>query len=149
MRLAEKRLVEAREAFLRAIDINPQDADSFAQLGLTFEMQQQAEEAEKHYRRALLVEPAHRQSHWQLGRLLNQQQRYEEAVAHLVQALEPQDRASPMIRRELAQGLVALGDDEKAINTLETALEIAGTTGNRSEAVLIKRDLRALGVDKQ
>lgn len=148
-RLTEKRLVEARDAFTRAIEINPQDADSFAQLGLTYEMQALPDKAAEQYRKALEVEPAHRQSHWQLGRLLNAQQRHAEAAEHLHKAVEPADRASPMIRRELAQAQLAMDQKEQAIATLKTALVIAGDTGNRSEAVLIRRDLRELGADPQ
>ena len=146
-RLAEKRFVEAQAAFERAIEINPQDADSFAQLGLTLELQQRPDEALEQYAQALQVEPAHRQTHWQLGRVLNEKARYAEAADHLLQALEPADRVSPTIRRELARSQREMGQRDEAVATLQAALVVADDTGNRSEAILIRRDLRNIEAD--
>ena len=78
---------EAEQAFRSAVQIDPELAEAWANLGLLLDDQRQDGEAESCYRRALTLQPFVAATHLNLGGLLGRRKRFDEAEAAYAQAL--------------------------------------------------------------
>lgn len=86
--LEESSPVEARHAYLLAIDGDPEYADAHINLGRLYHEDHELADAERHYREAIRCAPDEFIGHFNLAVLLEDQGRMEEAVRTYQRALE-------------------------------------------------------------
>lgn len=80
--------VNAKDAFQKAIKINPNYADSYNGLGLTFQLESDDKLAEEYFRKASALAPKSAMIHNNLGAFLFSKKRYKEACKQLAIATE-------------------------------------------------------------
>jgi adenylate cyclase len=124
---------EARQAYLRAIELDPTFSDArvglaetlydYAERGYTDKPIELLGEAEEHARLALAVDPANAAAYGMLGRVHVSFERYDEALAAINRALaiNPSDESSLTSR---AGVLLWLGRAEESLATFETIRRI-------------------------
>jgi tetratricopeptide (TPR) repeat protein len=83
---------EARDAYRRALALDPSDADSHVNLGRLLQEQGRMEEAARHYREALRLTPRHATAAFNLGTVLEDQRKFPEAIAAYRDAVAFDDR---------------------------------------------------------
>jgi tetratricopeptide (TPR) repeat protein len=79
---------EARDAYRRAVELNPHHADAHVNLGRLLHEEGECEAAAAHYRIALGIEPEHATASFNLGVALEDLERVDEAVAAYERALQ-------------------------------------------------------------
>jgi tetratricopeptide (TPR) repeat protein len=78
---------EARQAYIHALEIDPEFADAHVNLGRQYHEAGELGKAEAHYRDALRLDPGDATAHFNLGVLLEDRQRPDEAVHAYEQAI--------------------------------------------------------------
>ncbi|MCP5110383.1 MAG: tetratricopeptide repeat protein, partial [bacterium] len=140
----QERFNEAREAFQKALDINPYYAKAHPNLGIMLEGEGKLEEAANHYRQAIDNEPGYRLAHFHLGRILVNQGRNREAIAHFQGILEPEDKETPGYLYALAIASIRAGDRSTGLSHLQEARQTAASFGQSELVAMIEKDLRTL-----
>jgi tetratricopeptide (TPR) repeat protein len=79
---------EARDAYRRAVELNPHHADAHVNLGRLLHEEGECEAAAAHYRIALSIEPAHATASFNLGVALEDLEQVDGAVAAYERALQ-------------------------------------------------------------
>jgi tetratricopeptide (TPR) repeat protein len=79
---------DAGEAYQRALDLNPNAAGAWVNLGTLRYRQNDLREAERCYRGALLASPDYALAHFNLGNICEESARLDEAAAYYDRALE-------------------------------------------------------------
>lgn len=95
------RTADARAALEEALQLDPNDALAYVNLGNLFDQMKDKAEAEKYYRKALSLQPTNLQAHYNAGLLYAEQNRWPEAVKEFESA-QQQDPDDADIVRELA-----------------------------------------------
>lgn len=80
--------VNAKQAFLRASEINPRAELAFNGLAMVFQIEEEAELAESYFERAVDISPGNAVIHNNYGAFLFSEQRFEEACRELSRATE-------------------------------------------------------------
>lgn len=125
--ITEDQLAEARDNLQRALEINPGSAPALAAMGLVFQLQSEEELAEERFREALDHDPGFTRGRTYYGAFLYSQNRFQEAYAQFKKAAQDtafEDRGQ--VFYNLALCAVRLGDEEKAIDAYQRALNIQG-----------------------
>jgi len=78
---------EARDAYRRALELDPHHADAHVNLGRLLQEGERAEEAETHYRAVLADHPGHATAWYNLGIALEDQRRPQDAIKAYERAL--------------------------------------------------------------
>jgi tetratricopeptide (TPR) repeat protein len=78
---------EARDAYRRALELDPHHADAHVNLGRLLQEGERAEEAETHYRAVLVDHPGHATAWYNLGVVLEDMRRSNDAVKAYEQAV--------------------------------------------------------------
>ncbi len=113
---------KAAAAFERALLINPEHVNALSNLGLTRRAQGRQQEAETVYRRALAIDPKHAGAWHNLGVLLENRGQIPEAVEAYSRA-SVYDPANADSKRMLAHAYMAIGEKDKAIESVEAWLQ--------------------------
>ncbi len=108
---------QARDAYRRALELNPHHADARINLGRLLHELGYLQAAETHYRLALAVRPADATAAYNLGVVLEDQQRYDEAIQAYERALG-HDPALADAYYNLARLLEQSGRREEALRYL-------------------------------
>jgi DNA-binding transcriptional MerR regulator/lipoprotein NlpI len=82
------RYTEAADAYTRAIDLDPDFADAYCNLGAVRFNQGQRDESRACFQRAIEIQPAHPEAHLNLATLLEEEGCDEAALHHYQRALE-------------------------------------------------------------
>ena len=115
---------KAKEAALKAIEIDENLAEAHSSLGLLrvyYDHDWVA--AENEFRRSLELSPELVLSHQRYGSYLSFMGRFEESIRHYEHALEL-DPFSLHVNMNLATNYYLMGDSEKAVSHLEKTLEL-------------------------
>ncbi|MGD1085372.1 MAG: tetratricopeptide repeat protein, partial [Verrucomicrobiota bacterium] len=115
-------LNEAIKEFRKAVEINPDYADGFYNLGDALALKGDMEEAIAQFRKALEINPAYEDAHINLGNALANDGKLEEAIAQYQKAVEI-NPADENLRDILGAALLRNGDVEGAIAQYQKALE--------------------------
>ena len=142
--LRNERPFEARDAFLKALQINPLNADSRINLGQIEELRGDFAEAERHYRAAIEFNPNLRLARFNLARLLIARGQPGEGAAELEKIRTPEDDQTPLYLYVLATARVREGKLEAALEAAEEAWELADRFGRTDLILVIDRDLEKL-----
>ena len=78
----------AIQAFRKALEINPKNAEAHIAWGNALFAQDKLDEARKQYLKAIELEPAHKNAYWLLGAILEKQDQLSAAISTYKQALE-------------------------------------------------------------
>jgi len=117
----------AREAYRRALELDPAMADAHVNLGRQLHVEGERGRAEPHYREAARLDPDDPTPHFNLGVLLEEVGRREEAVHAYRQAiLRDPDFADAHCNLGLL--LETLGRDQEAVRHLMAAHQLNGAT---------------------
>ena len=81
---------EAVDAYRKALELNPDAAGAWVNLGTLHYQQREMEEAERCYRQALETSPNYALAHFNLGNICEEDERLSEAVTHYRLALRGQ-----------------------------------------------------------
>jgi tetratricopeptide (TPR) repeat protein len=120
---------EAREAYQRALELDPRLADAHVNLGRQLHMAGELGRAEPHYREAARLDPADPTPHFNLGVLLDEVGRRDEAVHAYRQAiLRDPDFADAHCNLGLL--LESLGRRLEAVRHLMAARQLNGSPGS-------------------
>jgi tetratricopeptide (TPR) repeat protein len=134
----------AKEAFARAIKINPTYAQAHNNLGYLLEREGKVQEAMAEYLKAVKDAPDYRQAHFNLGRILVNQGKYQEGIVELLQTLTPEDESTPAYLYALGAAYGRSGDRPKALTYLRQAKAEAAGKGQSKLLGDIERDLHVL-----
>jgi tetratricopeptide (TPR) repeat protein len=116
---------EARDAYERALDLDPYVADAHVNLGRLFHVAGELGRAEPHYREAARLDPDDPTPHFNLGVLLEEAKRRDEAVHAYRQAiLRDPDFADAHCNLGLL--LESLGRRQEAVRHLMAARQLSG-----------------------
>jgi DNA-binding transcriptional MerR regulator len=117
---------EAREAYERALELNPNLADAHVNLGRQLHLAGERGRAEPHYREAVRLEPDDPTPHFNLGVLLDESGRKDEAVLAYRQAiLRDPDFADAHCNLGLL--LESVGRRQEAVRYLMAARRLMGS----------------------
>jgi predicted O-linked N-acetylglucosamine transferase (SPINDLY family) len=135
---------DAIACFRRAIEIQPESADLYDNLGNALKENKQLQEAIAAYRTAIRLNPGMVRSHVNIGNALKYSGLVEEAIVHYRRAIELNPSlAGP--KNNLANALVGLGQLNEAIAVFRQAIgldpNLAEIHCNLGNALLEKREL--------
>ncbi len=82
------RFTEAVQHARIAVDLDPEQGDAYAVLGITLAGMRQFDEARRQCEKAIRLRPNNAEVRWYLGRILDQQGSYEEAIEALRKAID-------------------------------------------------------------
>lgn len=115
MYLRTNREAEARTLYLGVIAEQPEHANAWANLGIAERNLDNKEAAEAAFRQALTLAPDHADAHASLAAFLSANRRVEESMPHLYRAIALNPRHAQGSRILLSRALVAMGEQEKAV----------------------------------
>lgn len=122
---------QAREAYARALELDPRLADAHVNLGRHFHVAGELGRAEPHYREAVRLDPDDPTPHFNLGVLLEELGRRDEAVHAYRQAvLRDPDFADAHCNLGLL--LESLGRQREAVRHLMAARKLSGSDDSSS-----------------
>ena len=113
----------ARQAAMRALEIDPTSAEAHAVLGDVATYARRFEEAFEHFRRAIELNPNYATGHQWYGTALMQRKRMDEALVEFRKA-EELDPLSPIIRSCIPEWYYFAGRNEEAIEQVQRALQV-------------------------
>ncbi len=117
----EKKFKNAERYFLRAVEINPQLAQGYAELGTTSYLAGKYRKGVEYFHKALALEPQRPEFHYYLGLALDKTEQKEEALEAYRRAVE---LGGPVESRlSLAKAYLDSGDASRAIEELNQILE--------------------------
>jgi tetratricopeptide (TPR) repeat protein len=117
---------EAREAYERALDLDPYIVDAHVNLGRQLHVAGELGRAEYHYREAARIDPNDPTPHFNLGVLLEELRRRDEAVHAYRQAIV-RDSEFADAHHNLALLLETLGRRQEAVRHLIAARQLSGS----------------------
>jgi tetratricopeptide (TPR) repeat protein len=112
----------AVRAYLRGLDLEPENPDLRNALGWALFQQGKSAEAVAEYRRAVAADPRHYKAHNNAALALIELGELEQAASHFEKSLEAQPSAE--IYSDLGFVVEQLGDSEEAIELYEKALDL-------------------------
>jgi tetratricopeptide (TPR) repeat protein len=133
------RLAEAEEAYVKALEHNPDNAAVLSNLGILYARRGEVAKAQSNYERAIALAPTDAKYKSNLAILYMDQGRYEEARQVLSLAVEQNSNASPFAFANLARCHAHLGDFAGA----QTAFQGASRRGHKDVPGL-QRELRSI-----
>ena len=142
----EEAVSKAKEAALKALDLDEDLAEAHASLGLALKIGDEPEEAERQYRRAIELNPGYAYAHYWYSLLLNEMGKPDESMKELETAFEL-NPLSVVILTNLASRVGAAGDWQKAEELINRAIDIEP---NRATTYAVyAQGLRAIGRARQ
>ena len=135
---------EAREAFQKALEINPYHSRAQGNLGALLLAEGRAEEAAGQFKASLANDPSNRLARFNLARVLVAQGRLADAILELQKILTPEDEETPRYLFALSAAYVRAGNREKGVFYGQEAKRKAEAFGQTALAATIERDLRQL-----
>jgi tetratricopeptide (TPR) repeat protein len=134
----QERYAEAKDCFEKAISQRPEDATLQLQLSLTCDKMDDVECSERAARRAIELEPDSAEGYNTLGYLFAERGiNLEEAVELIRKAMEIQPN-DPNITDSLGWAYYKMGDFEKAVEALETAVSLIDDTSRVGSSVILE-----------
>jgi len=131
---------EAIDQYRQALRINPSNAGAHNNLGLTLFRQGQIEDAIAEFREAVRIDPADAEAHYNLGFVLFHHGQTAEAIAQLNEDLRI-NPADPEDLRTLAAAYAAGSQFSNAVQTAQTALQMAQAQANTTLAAALRREI--------
>jgi tetratricopeptide (TPR) repeat protein len=120
--MADGDLIRSREAFLKAIDLKPDNPSYYIYLGHSYRIEQRFDQAENWYQSALQINPANAWALSSLADVRMAQRRYQEALDLTLRAMAYDDRA--YLPAKAATALMELEDWKEARKYLAISLEL-------------------------
>jgi tetratricopeptide (TPR) repeat protein len=132
---------EALQVFDKAVQLKPDDADLWWQMGSALSDASRLPEALLCFRHAVELDPGHGEAAYRAGVLLQEEQRFDEALAYLDRSADAQPDHSPtfamrgFVRASLKRYEEAIGDYELAIRLGPDNEETFSNLGNAFRAL--------------
>lgn len=121
--LKQRDLDGAAQAYAKAVELNPENAEAHCSLGICYSDRGMLPEAETHFRKAAELQPGDKDIQLNLGLVLSRQRRFQEAVLHYRKAVEI-DPQFVKAYVNFASALGELGKVDQAIEAYRTILSI-------------------------
>jgi len=121
---------KAKEAALKAVELDPASADGYVSLGtIAFRYEWKWEEAEMHFRRALEINPSFGMAHHDYAWFLVAMQRFDEGIEHmkLAQRFDP---LSPLANSDVGWVYLMARRYDEAIEQINRTLELEPAFGS-------------------
>ena len=134
----------AKEAYLRAIAVNPLHANARNNLGQLLERDRDLEGAAAQYREAVAAQPRFRLGRFNLGRMLLALGRPDEAIAQFAMLQQPVDAETPRYLFALSTAYVRAGRTAEGIKLAGEAQRLALEYGQADFAAVIAAELAKL-----
>ena len=119
-------VVQAIQAYEKAIELNPSAAGALVNLGTIYYRQRKFAEAEQYYERAIGADPSYPLAEFNLGNLYDEQNRVEEALAHYRRALALNPKYADA-HFNVALLCERAGDNLKAVHHWKSYLKLDGS----------------------
>ncbi len=123
IKLDERDGAGAIACFAKALELSPDDVQSWYYMGLTHHAYGHFDEAKVAYQEGLKRSPEDFYCHFQLGKIYALHRDWTEALAEF-QAAEAVENGSAEVCRYLSQAFLALGQTDDALRTAERAVEL-------------------------
>lgn len=117
----------AKAAWEKVLELNPNHAGTWNQLGDLYLQQENIDQAKKHYRQAIQLDPNLTEAKWRLILLYEQRGKYEEAVA-LLESLSVQQPNNAQVFLSLGAAYEQLGRFDEALRSYRTASRVGRPT---------------------
>jgi len=114
------RYEDAEAELLRAVELEPGNAENYRRLGLIYRDKNQVDKASLALGKAVEIEPDYYRNQWSLGKFYLDSGRYKQAVAHLLQTVQLLPSAS-RARNDLVAAYTDTGQFEEARRNLDMA----------------------------
>ena len=123
---SQANLEQAEGASRKALELDSDLAEAHTARGVAVSLNKQYDEAEREFETAIRLNPKLYEAHYFYGRTSLQQGKAQEAVEQFGQAsqIRPDDYQAPFF---VAQSLHAVGDEQRAHEALQRALEVTET----------------------
>lgn len=144
--LKQQNWADAQRALEKATQVDPNDAQALAALGMTYCDEGKYDTAIPPLKKSLELDSANAawEARWALARSLYHEQQYDEALKFSNDALAGSNGKAPEIGLLVAQSLTAVGRYEEAATMLR---EYVKAHGDRKEAATAKRWLEQLAAN--
>ncbi len=139
-----ERFTEAAPAFQQCLQLNPHYAEAHYNYAVLIERDGKLDEAAKHYRKAIENKSGYRAAHFSLGRILVNQDKFAAAIAQFQQTLTPKDQDTPRYLYALGATYIRAGDQNKGVQYLQEALQLAAAFQQTQLMQSLERDLKTL-----
>lgn len=137
----------AREAAMRALEIDPGLGEAYASLGMIEMESGNFELAEQHYQKAIAMSPNYATAYQWYGELLVMTERSDEALEQLRIAVSI-DPLSPIINYILGRRQISLGMNEEGRASFKKAIEIDPDFGRGYEGLAILQFQNSMRLDE-
>ena len=116
----------ARDRLQKALEIEPDNAEANAAMGMVWQTEGELQLAETSYKKAISSDRKYTRAYHQLGRMYSANKRYDEAEKYLQKATEdPYYEARPTAFNDLAISYYRSGNESNAIDTYKETLRLS------------------------
>ena len=123
----QQKYQQAVEYLQQALQLNSDYADAHYNMGLAMTRLSQYDQAVEHFKEAMRIQPYRIHIHNDIGSIYYMQGRFDKAVEQL---------------DSLAKAYAAEGKHQQAIQTLQKAIELAGSTGRKEQVQELEKRLK-------
>lgn len=120
--LKKGNLIEARKAFEKSVELDPESADAHSYLATVYQNLKLLEEAEEELKKVLELDNSFN-SNFSLAKIYYEQEKFDESLIHLSEAIRKNNQSAPAYN---LQGVIfnKLGRYPEAISSFQSALKI-------------------------
>jgi tetratricopeptide (TPR) repeat protein len=139
------RFEDAEADLLRALELEPANAETYRRLGYIYQIDNQFDKALRALRQAVELEPNYYRNQWSLGKFYLDQGRYKQAVQYLSETVKMMPSLAKA-RYELAVAYTDTGEFDKALQNLNALPQLGPDEHFELGTILMYQDKDAAAI---